>query len=872
MTNELMSSSETETWRSEYPFGSNYLTVDGHRYHYLDEGQGEPLLMVHGNPTWSFYYRHLVRAFSANYRVIVPDHLGCGLSDKPQDYAYTLANHIKNLSLLIDHLDLSDISLFVHDWGGPIGLGAAVQQPERFARCVIFNTAAYRDKTIPFRIWVCRIPGLGAFGVRGLNGFARAAIDMATNHPERMTAEVKSGYLHPYSSWQNRVAVHRFVQDIPLKPSSPTFIRLLEIESQLSKLSHLPIKLIWGMKDWCFSPHFLKRFREEFFPNAETWEIDDAGHYVIEDAHERIIPVVEQFLQKSAEKAASSTRVVPPAWNLPTDATGTVNVARRLVETARRMPDAIAVVVPTGRDSVGRRQYKHVNFRELDQQSDAIAKGLQDWGVLPGTKLVLMVRPSIEFIVLTFALFKAGAIAVLIDPGMGVPNLLKCLDEIEPEGFVAVGIVQAVRSLLQDRFPKAQFNVTAGKYGIWDGKTVEELLKTSVSESVLTPTKSHDPAAIIFTSGSTGPPKGVLYRHGNFDAQVDQLRDFFGIQPGEINLPGFPLFTLFDAAMGVTTIVPEINPSRPAKLDPPKVIELIHDWQVTQAFGSPAIWNRIANYCAEHHLKLPSLQRVLSAGAPVPPGLLFKFSQALSRDASIHTPYGATEALPVASISSQEVLGETAIQSNLGAGTCVGKKFAGIEWKIVRIVDEPIETLQDAEELPQGEIGELIVSGPVVTSEYFQRPEATAKAKIRDGTRFWHRMGDVGYLDSQGRFWFCGRMSQRLETKHGTMFTVPCEAIFNDHPQVYRSALVGPGAAGEQLPVIIVEPLSNQFPKRKADREALLNDLQQRALGHEHTRPIKTFLIHPAFPVDVRHNAKIGREKLTTWAAKQLKL
>lgn len=867
-----MSSLQTEPWRSEYPFQSHTLLVDGYRYHYLDEGTGPPLLMVHGNPTWSFYYRHLVQAFSPNYRVIVPDHLGCGLSDKPQDYNYTLANHIKNLSLLIGHLDLQDISLFVHDWGGPIGLGAAVQQPERFARCVLFNTAAFRDQTMPLRIRACRIPGLGSLGVRGFNAFAQAATVMATNRPERMTNEVKAGYLAPYHSWNQRIAIHRFVQDIPLNPRHPTFIKLQEIESQLPKLSHLPIQLIWGMKDWCFSPHFLKRWREEFFPEAEVLEIEDAGHYVIEDAHERIVPVVEKFFQKPTTKPSQSTTPAIEPWTLAPAADGSINVARRLTETARRMPDALAVVVPTGRDEHGRREYQKITFRELDQQSDAIARGLQEWGVTPGTKLVLMVRPSIEFISLTFALFKAGAVAVLIDPGMGIPNLLNCLDEIQPDGFVALGAVQAVRSLLQDRFPNAHFNVTVGKYQLWDGKTVAELQATPGTEPVLAATKPEDPAAIIFTSGSTGPPKGVLYRHGNFDAQVDQLREFFDIRPGEINLPGFPLFTLFDAAMGVTTIVPEINPSRPARLDPPRVIELIHDWQVTQAFGSPAIWNAIAKYCQQHQLRLPSLRRVLSAGAPVPPGLLFQFSQALSPEASIHTPYGATEALPVASISSQEVLGETAIQSNLGAGTCVGNKFPGIEWKIIRILDAPIATLDDAEELPQGEIGELIVSGAVVTTEYYQRPEATLKAKIQDGSRFWHRMGDVGYIDHQGRFWFCGRMSQRLETEHGTMFTVPCEAIFNDHPQVYRSALVGPGPRGKQRPVIVVEPLADQFPKRKADREALLNDLRQRALGYKHTRAIETFLIHPTFPVDVRHNAKIGREKLTLWAAEQWKL
>lgn len=291
-------------WRSLYPFRSHEIRIDGYRYHYLDEGQGEPLLLVHGNPTWSFYWRNLIGPLSQHYRVIAVDHLGCGLSDMPQQYPYRLAQHVDNLRTLIDQLELRNITLLAHDWGGAIGLGAAVEEPERFARFSLFNTAAFRSQRIPLRISVCRIPVLGAFAVRGLNAFARAAIRMAVSHRERMTPAVVAGLLAPYDSWRHRVAIDRFVKDIPLVPSHPSYTTLEHIESLLPTLAARPWQFIWGMQDWCFTPHFLERFLE-FFPQAETHRLADAGHYVIEDAHERIVPLVEDFLNRHPLPAGS---------------------------------------------------------------------------------------------------------------------------------------------------------------------------------------------------------------------------------------------------------------------------------------------------------------------------------------------------------------------------------------------------------------------------------------------------------------------------------------------------------------------------------------------------------------------------------------
>ncbi|HWB12369.1 MAG TPA: fatty acid CoA ligase family protein [Pirellulales bacterium] len=551
--------------------------------------------------------------------------------------------------------------------------------------------------------------------------------------------------------------------------------------------------------------------------------------------------------------------------------TTVVNVAHRLAQQASAMPDRLAVIAAGRHNSAGKRLYARITFRELDQDSDRIARGLADLGVAPGARLALLVRPGIEFISLVFGLFKAGAVIILIDPGMGRQNLVGCLEAAEPQGFVAIPPAQAVRIVMRRRFPKARFNVTVGRRWFWGGVTLDDLRRTAWPGPQLAATRSEDPAAIIFTTGSTGPPKGVLYRHGNFDRQVEEIRDFYGIGPGEIDLACFPLFGLFNCAMGVTTVVPDMDASRPAMADPANLVEAIRDWGVTQSFASPAVWNRVGPYCAARGLRLPTLKRVMSAGAPVPSYVLERMKSCIGAAGEMHTPYGATEALPVASISASEVLAETAERTRQGAGTCVGGRFAGIEWKIIAAVEGPIADLAAARELPTGEIGELIVRGPVVTREYVTRTEWNALAKIADGESFWHRMGDVGYFDDRGRFWYCGRLSHRVLTPSGPMYTEPCEAIFNNHPSVYRSALVGVGPKGSQRPVIVVEPLVERIPLTLADRQSLVADVAALAKSHPLTARIEHVLIHPSFPVDIRHNAKIFREKLAVWAEEELK-
>ncbi|HZZ71758.1 MAG TPA: fatty acid CoA ligase family protein [Pirellulales bacterium] len=548
-----------------------------------------------------------------------------------------------------------------------------------------------------------------------------------------------------------------------------------------------------------------------------------------------------------------------------------VNVASRLAEVARSQPGAVAVAEPLATVTAGRRDYRTICFADLEADSSRVAAGLRAQGVTPGTRVALLVRPGIDFVSLVFACLKCGAVAILIDPGMGRKNLVRCLDEARPEGFVAISAAHAVRAVLRlarRRFLAARINVTVGRRWFWGGPTLEELRRDFAPEFESFVPRPDDPAAIIFTSGSTGPPKGVLYRHQNFDRQVEEIRGRYEIEPGGIDLACFPLFGLFNSVWGVTTVVPDMDASRPASVDPRQIVAAIHDWSVTQSFASPAVWNRVGAYCAERKLSLPTLRRVYSAGAPVAAPVLRAMQSCIATDGEIYTPYGATEALPVASISATEVLEQTWPETERGAGVCVGTRFPGIEWRVIAINDGPIETLSQAKPLPAGEIGELIVRGPVVTSEYGTRVEFNLKAKVADPAGPWHRLGDVGYLDARQRFWFCGRLSQRVRIRGKTLFTIPCESVFNTHPEVFRSALIGIGRPGSQQPAVFVETQSHKLPPNQREHNRLVLELQALADKYAHTRGIKIFFFLREMPVDVRHNAKIRREELAARAAK----
>ena len=554
-----------------------------------------------------------------------------------------------------------------------------------------------------------------------------------------------------------------------------------------------------------------------------------------------------------------------------------LNVAELLKQQATQQPHALAIAEPIAgrwnrRELALDQRYRCMTFQQLDEDSSRLAAGLQAMEIKPGTRLALMIPPSCEFVSWVFALFKAGVVTVLIDPGMGRKNMIHCLQRVQTEGFIGISLVQAIRTLLRFKFLAARKNVTVGKRWFWGGPTAAQLRQTSLSDFTPFQAAASDSAAIIFTTGSTGPPKGVHYCHQNFYHQVLQIQQQYNIEVGEKDLPAFPLFGLFNAAMGVATILPDMDPTRPANVTPDNIITPIQDWEISQSFGSPALWETVGRYCETQDIQMPSLRRVLSAGAPVPPRVLQRIRNAMAPDGEMHTPYGATESLPVASISATEVLEETAAKSATGRGTCVGEHFPGIEWRVIEIQDGALADIEDARQLPDGEIGELIVRGPVVTSHYVTHEKETRLHKINDGDSFWHRMGDVGYLDDMERFWFCGRKSHRVQLADRTLFTIPTEAIFNQHPKIYRSAVVRVEDKGVAEAAIIVECWEEFRAMEVAEKTHLVEELKELAENHALTSCIKHVLIRDALPVDIRHNAKIFREKLAVWAQEKLGL
>ncbi|HJQ81463.1 MAG TPA: fatty acid CoA ligase family protein [Lacipirellulaceae bacterium] len=596
-----------------------------------------------------------------------------------------------------------------------------------------------------------------------------------------------------------------------------------------------------------------------------------------------------------------------------------LNVADRLTRIAAEMPDTVAVACPRhwspgytlARRGASGASYATTTFAELDADVTRLALGLARWGVPPGTRLALLVRPGIEFVTLVFALLRAGMVTILVDPGLGRRNLVRCLAEAKPEGFVAIGAAQAVRAFLRRKFAHARWNVTVGRRWFWGGLRLEQLramgsttgFASAVGRAQPTnnrttttmvggahPTKADDPAAIIFTSGSTGPPKGVLYTHRMFETQVSEIQSMYGIEPGGVDLSCFPLFALFNSAMGVTTVLPEMDFSRPAKAESEKLLPAANDWQVTQAFASPAVWRIVGQHCAKTGERIESLRQVFSCGAPVPAEVLRKTLACVAPGARMHTPYGATECLPISTIEAAEVLGEAAIKTDQGAGVCVGRKFDSIDWRLIRITDDPVKTMDDAVELPIGEIGELIVRGPQVSPCYVTRTEANASSKIaapraysefgiadskaqsesqnpQSANAAWHRTGDVGYLDAEGRFWYCGRKSQRVETQDGPLFTECVEAVFNRHPDVVRTVLVGLSSNGYQSPVLFYQ-LHIEFARPQSEMAMELFGLGQQ---FPQTRSVRLFAEFDSIPVDIRHNAKILREEMAEWA-KELEL
>ncbi|MFC4127672.1 fatty acid CoA ligase family protein [Nocardia rhizosphaerae] len=533
---------------------------------------------------------------------------------------------------------------------------------------------------------------------------------------------------------------------------------------------------------------------------------------------------------------------------------------------AAEQPDRPAVIYPDGTTAAGTPDYRRITYRELDRWSDTIAERLTASGVGSGTRTIVLVLPSPELYAILFALLKIGAVPVVIDPGMGVRRMVHCLRAVQAQAFVGIPQAHLVRLLFARSFRHVRTAVTVGRRWFWGGPTLRDWGRTPAGvlpERV--PADPDDVLIIAFTTGSTGPAKAVELTHGNLAAMVEQVHAARGHTPPETSLITLPLVGVLDLLLGARCVLPPLIPSRVGSTDPAQVVEAIRTFGVRTMFASPAVLIPLLTHLRTQPAELDSLASIFSGGAPVPDWCVAGLREVLHPDVEIYAGYGSTEALPMSTIESRELLDGLVERAHAGDGTCIGRPADRVSVRLLTITDDPVPAW-DGVEIAAGssDVGEIAVSGPNVSTRYYWPAAANTAGKIADGDRIWHRTGDLGWIDEQGRIWFCGRKSQRVQTAAGPMFTVQVEQVFNAIPGVARSALVGLGSRGAQRPVLCVELESGAEPN------AVLTRLRTRATEFETVAPIAEFLTHPGFPVDIRHNAKIGREQLARWAAKQL--
>lgn len=529
------------------------------------------------------------------------------------------------------------------------------------------------------------------------------------------------------------------------------------------------------------------------------------------------------------------------------------NIVSLFLDQVQAQPEALVLKVPQ-RSLRGKLRYTSYSFGDLNSKVDATAHYLLDQGIMPGYRVLLMLKPSLEWLQLVFALFKIGAIPILLDPGLGLKSYLKSISHSQVDALIGIAKGLVLSYLCPKAFPVLKKRIWVSPFF---QQTIQAYLKKGPFE--VYPSQPEDLAAILFTSGSTGAPKGVCYQHRHFRAQVEAVRKTYRIEPGTLDLPLLAIFILFNPVLGSVSILPEIDASQPAQLKPERIVQAILDNGVQTSFGSPALWMKLADYCISKHITLPSLKRILIAGTAPSPGLLRKLKSILPKG-EVHTPYGATEGLPITSIDGRTVL-ETEPSKAVFAGTCLGKPVEGVGIRIIAPQEGCISHLQETVLLEPGAVGEIIVQGPMVTERYDQLSLATALAKIQDKRGFWHRMGDLGYMDVDGFLWFCGRKVEAVKTVHGLLYTEPCERIFRDDPRIHRVALIAFGSEGKAA-ALVVEPKKGYFPKNTAEHLAFSQELLRLAKRYPTSQAIEAVFFEPSLPVDVRHNAKIHRLKL----------
>jgi acyl-CoA synthetase (AMP-forming)/AMP-acid ligase II/pimeloyl-ACP methyl ester carboxylesterase len=822
--------------------------------HYLDEGNGPVVILLHGNPTWCFYYRNLIRELRQYFRVIAPDHIGCGLSDHPTDSHFRAVDRRAHLQELLAQLGITKFSLVMHDWGGPIGTGLAVRMIPSIEKLVYLNTTLTETESLPRVIKTAANRYIGPYLTKRTKRFLKLTTGIGA--AKKMPKEIRAGYYYPYATSARRTALWDFVQDIPFDSDHPSYGEMMNMAEKLPELGHVPVQIVWGLKDICFHREMLNKVAQHF-PQARIREIPEASHLVLEDAPDICCQTIRSFLlgEHDAESLARQT-----ASTRTQRRHALYSGFRQFVDQA---PHTNAAIKPAFFPDTVR--YTQVNYKELGNLVFKYERGLTELGMRAGDRVLMLVQPGVEFLALSYAVMGRGAIPVFVDPGIGVDNICKCILDAEPNVFIGSPRAHLLRYFRKQVFTKLRFSVCANEW-LALGKAHLGFLK-KFSALPLPDASVPDAALIAFTSGATGTPKGVVFSQEMVADQLRIFRDLFALRAGGCDLPLLPIFSLFSAAIGVSSVFPPIDSRKPLSLEPEKIVRVIDDLAVTSSFGSPTLWKKIAEYCVRTRTVLSSLERVYMAGAPVPISTLQRVQEVIPRGKA-YTPYGATEALPVTLVSGDTIAAAGVFQAASGEiGTLVGQPIEGIKLRIIESRDEPIADISQCKELPPGNIGEIIVSGKNVAAVYLSRPDATKRAKIKDSEKLWHRMGDLGYVDASGNLYFCGRQAHAVRSAGRLYLSIPVERIFNPHEKVKRSALVAFEREARCEAAVVIEPYPQFWPQTQESREEFRNEMLALARDNNLTSNIEKIFFHPSFPVDARHNAKIFRDKLGNLAS-----
>jgi olefin beta-lactone synthetase len=561
-----------------------------------------------------------------------------------------------------------------------------------------------------------------------------------------------------------------------------------------------------------------------------------------------------------------------------------VNLADIVLRVSREDPERIAVIELDGWEGYGKRRYKRHTYAELSADAESVAVGLREMGIAELTRIVFMSPPSYEACVMGVALTRVGAFSIWIDPSVGYRNMAERLRRVKPEAFLGIALAhmgritfgwgpRTLRKLLLTGSPllPGARNVT-GFPPFPGARSIRSLRKQAPTEPEPPKVGPDDPCTVLYTTGSTGPAKPSLYTHRSFCQVFRNAHHSWRWDPDNeipVDMAVFPAFLFIPISAGGTMVVPPIDFARqgPAKVNSAAMIQVINDCKVGSFFAAPILIENLAREALARNLTMPSLKRVIAGGAPIFGPVERMLNGVMAPDGEVAANYGATEALPSTEMGSREHLQGLWDMTEQGAGICVGYALPGVELKIIEIVDGPIDSIEQTSELPKPEVGEILVRGKHVSPEYYLDPESTRKNKVPDPEGDWHRFGDTGYIDEEGKLWVCGRVSQRVKADSGNVFPLLVEPLFDAHPKVRRCGLVGvPGPAGE-LPVLCVEV---ERDVGKNELAGLHQELLALAADSEVANKIHAVLFKRRLPVDPRHNSKIERRHLAKWAARQL--